>query len=234
LLKFILTTPGYLINMAKRKSDVMTELDFYQQTNEQIQLQLNEIQRLTIVKTVSYCLMTSEERSQVEYLIPNNQISSIVELYNNMDKEVYNERMHDKNFENKTWFVSGHRDVTTEEFQEHYIPLINAGLLMGDNFIVGDYEGVDIMFQNYWSSKASLSDGNITIYHMSISPRNYIQKTFDNQFRLNFQGGYHDDESRDAAMTRKSDIDLAWVREGKDKSGTARNIERRKELEEQS
>jgi hypothetical protein len=223
-----------LKNTAKRKSNIMTELDFYQETNKQIQTQLNEVQRLTIVKTVSYCLMTSEERAQVDYLIPNNQISNILSLYNNMDKEAYNERMQDKNFENKTWFVSGHRDVTPEEFQEYYIPRINAGLLMGDDFIVGDYHGVDIMFQEYWSSKASLSEGNLIIYHMLIAPRNYIQKTFDNQFRLNFKGGYRDDESRDAAMTMESDFDLAWVREGKEKSGTARNLERRKELEEQS
>jgi ribosomal protein S16 len=40
-------------------------------------------------------------------------------------------------------------------------------------------------------------------------------------------GGFATDEERDEAMTLASDVDLAWVRQGRENSGTARNIARR-------
>ena len=49
------------------------------------------------------------------------------------------------------YFVSGHRDLTKEEFEEHYVPLIQK-VLKSDifpEFIVGDWEGCDSMFLNF-------------------------------------------------------------------------------------
>ena len=43
-------------------------------------------------------------------------------------------------------------------------------------------------------------------------------------------GGFKSDEERDRAMTLASSVDIAWVRPGKENSCTAKNIERRKEL----
>ena len=46
------------------------------------------------------------------------------------------------------YFVSGHRDLTNEEFEAHYVPLIQK-VLKSDifpEFIVGDWEGCDSMF----------------------------------------------------------------------------------------
>jgi len=40
-------------------------------------------------------------------------------------------------------------------------------------------------------------------------------------------GGFTTDDERDAAMTMASDADIAWVRPGRKKSGTAKNLARR-------
>ena len=52
---------------------------------------------------------------------------------------------------------------------------------------------------------------------------------FESKF-FNTKGGFNSDEERDAAMTKDSDIDIAFVREGKRMSGTAQNIVRRHEF----
>jgi hypothetical protein len=40
-------------------------------------------------------------------------------------------------------------------------------------------------------------------------------------------GGFESDEARDAQMTLDSDLDIAWVRPGRKKSGTQKNLDRR-------
>ena len=64
-------------------------------------------------------------------------------------------------------FVSGHLDLTDEEFARHYVPLIADAVARGWRFVVGD------------------------------------------------------------AMTAASSRDIAWVRPGRERSGTARNLRRR-------
>ncbi len=119
------------------------------------------------------------------------------------------------------YFISGHRDITREEFKKYYEPKIQKVLKYDKDakFVVGDYQGVDIMAQEYIVSLGFLN--RITVYHMFDKPRNladpYIQRS----------GGYKDDIDRDSAMTRDSDFDIAFVREGKVNSGTEQNIMRR-------
>ena len=113
------------------------------------------------------------------------------------------------------YFISGHLDLTKEEFEQHYIPAIDKALSEGAGFIVGDANGTDAMAQQYLSGKTE----NVVVYHMFISPRN------NEDFVI--AGGYTSDESRDSAMTKASDADIAWVRPGREKSGTAKNLKRR-------
>lgn len=40
-------------------------------------------------------------------------------------------------------------------------------------------------------------------------------------------GGFKSDDERDSEMTRMTDYDIAWVRPGREKSGTAKNLMRR-------
>lgn len=122
----------------------------------------------------------------------------------------------------KTYFISGHRNITEEEFQKHYEDeLFNAIMDEESRFVVGDYYGADVMAQRYLKAMQVKSE-NVTIYHMFDEPRNNVG--------FPTLGGFTSDVERDTAMTEASDIDIAWVREGCENSGTAQNIERRKAL----
>jgi len=44
------------------------------------------------------------------------------------------------------------------------------------------------------------------------------------------KSGFKNDRERDIAMTQASTKDIAWVRKGREKSGTQDNINRRNEL----
>lgn len=123
----------------------------------------------------------------------------------------------------KTVFISGHLDLTAEEFKEHYAPLIDAALERGDSFVIGDaFSGADRLAQMHLSAKPVPL--KVAIYHMLEKPRYLVDGSFE------VVGGFASDNSRDKAMTLASDYDIAWVRPGREASGTARNIERRKRL----
>jgi hypothetical protein len=118
-----------------------------------------------------------------------------------------------------TAFISGHLDLTPEEFEEHYVPQIDEALQNGCLFVIGDARGCDDMAQRYiWRNGF---DDYMTIYHMLEKPRHHIG------IRARLIGGFKSDKERDAAMTNASDFDIAWVRPGREDSGTARNLQRR-------
>jgi hypothetical protein len=114
-------------------------------------------------------------------------------------------------------FVSGHLDLTDEEFATHYLPQIAGAVARGCRFIVGDARGADLLFQRH-AHAAGLA---VTVFHMFDSPRH-------NAGEFPLRGGYPSDVARDAAMTAESTLDIAWVRPGRERSGTARNLARRR------
>jgi hypothetical protein len=114
-----------------------------------------------------------------------------------------------------TYHVSGHLDLTPEEFARYYIPWIEAARA-GARFVVGDAPGADAMFIDY----AAQHELEVTVYHMFGAPRRCAPGAPT-------VGGYTTDEERDAAMTAASDADIAWVRPGREHSGTAKNLKRR-------
>ena len=124
-----------------------------------------------------------------------------------------------------TYFISGHRDITQEEFEKNYGSIIKN--IVDNNspasirFIMGDYYGVDIIAQNYLIDTLNFPPDRICVYHMFNKPRN-IHPKIENRV-----GGFSNDEERDAAMTRDSHIDIAFVRDHLKLSGTAMNILRR-------
>jgi len=117
----------------------------------------------------------------------------------------------------KTYFISGHLDLTEDEFNEHYGPIIDLALSDQDSFVIGDARGADTIAQAYLTNKTS----RVIVYHMFESPRNNVGD-------FPTIGGFRSDNERDSSMTQNSDHDIAWVRPGRKKSGTAKNIERRK------
>lgn len=118
-------------------------------------------------------------------------------------------------------FVSGHLDVSAAEFAEHYLPEINAALAAGHQFVVGDAAGADRLGQEFLAQNLLPAERNrVTVFHMFTSPRH-------NAGGFPTRGGYQSDNERDATMTAASTYDIAWVRPGREKSGTAKNIKRR-------
>lgn len=116
-----------------------------------------------------------------------------------------------------TYFISGHRNITNEEWEKYYVPRIIQAIEEPDaRFVIGDYHGVDMIAQQFLFDKGIT---NVIVYHMFDNPRN----------NAGFPtcGGFETDEERDASMTNNSDIDIAWVREGAYHSGTAQNLKRR-------
>lgn len=126
-----------------------------------------------------------------------------------------------------TYFISGHRDITDEEFEYNYEPAINYALHENPDakFIVGDYVGADIKAQNYLMDVVMIEPERVTVYHMFDSPRNKNEKI------TKTVGGFKSDEERDAAMTAASIKDIAFVRDITKISGTAQNLLRRRKLQ---
>lgn len=121
-----------------------------------------------------------------------------------------------------TYFISGHRDLTENEFEFYYIPIINQ--IISENseakFIVGDCEGCDIMSQNYLVN--IIDDiSKITVYCVGDTPRNV------NSNIIYIKNGFNNDREKDFAMTKSSFQDIAMVRNPEKWSGTGENILRR-------
>ena len=98
-----------------------------------------------------------------------------------------------------TYFISGHRDITENEFEYYYIPLINEALSENPNakFIVGDCDGVDIMAQNYLVS--IIDDiSRITVYCVGDTPKNI------NSELIYIKNGFNNEREKDTAMTNAS------------------------------
>ena len=122
------------------------------------------------------------------------------------------------------YFVSGHRNLTQEEFDNFYAPKID-NIVNGDNcasFVVGDWEGLDSMFIDYMSKFEDWEYGFITIYCVD-KPRVDYQKLHNNVC-IHCCSNY---DECDASMTKNSDFDIAWIRPGRGDSHTALNIKRR-------
>lgn len=124
----------------------------------------------------------------------------------------------------KTYFVSGHRNITEEEFVKHYEPKLWDKINEeGVSFVVGDCPGVDDMAQKYFKA---MGVNEVTVFHMFENPR------CNSGFLL--RGGFKSDVERDFAMTQASNDDVAWVRPGSERSSTAQNLERRQWIRERA
>ncbi len=130
-----------------------------------------------------------------------------------------------------TYFISGHLDLTRIEFRDHYLTQLEKTLDdPGARYVVGDApRGGDLLAQQWLLQNDVWRSARL--YHMFTEPRACAWKI---QLRGQWIGGFKTDEERDAAMTVASDVDIAWVRPGREKSGTARNLERREKAKKQA
>lgn len=134
--------------------------------------------------------------------------------------------------QDKVAFISGHRDITEEEFQKNYVPAIMKHAVESGWFIVGDCDGCDKMAAQYIGGIAQVLSQpiHLTIFHMYDTPRFEIElnNPRNPESSVDYIGYYETDIERDSAMTAASDFDIAFIRnKSKRKSGTAQNILRR-------
>ena len=133
------------------------------------------------------------------------------------------------------YFVSGHRDLTKEEFEKHYIPKIKYVLRedYDPHFVVGDWEGCDSMFIDFIKGDIG-SSCKLSIFHTENFPRvapgnikseDKLYEIYSEDHINLIKCNTYDD--CDFFMTMESDFDIAWIREGRKDSHTALNIKRR-------
>src|SRR5579862_8027414 len=137
-------------------------------------------------------------------------------------------------------FVSGHVNITPEEFALHYVPKLSIALAKGDDFVVGCANGADRMALE-WLHKAGIFGERVTVYGYEKSLTTMAER-MDYFSSLGFKTvvGFSSYTSRDAQMTADSDYDIAWVRPPEEckkllgenynpnrKSGTELNLIRR-------
>lgn len=143
-------------------------------------------------------------------------------------------------------FISGHLDLTKEQFKEHYVPKLDKAITAGHDFVVGSARGADSMALDYLLDHCP-DTKRITVY---IHSRNKTlqQKLVNRITKLGIKSirGFKSDTCRDAACTQASTYDIAWVRPKEDTakllgdkydpnglSGTEQNLMRRKAQEQQ-
>lgn len=92
------------------------------------------------------------------------------------------------------YFISGHLDISEDEFNRHYKSKIDMAIDSKGTFVIGDAKGVDFM---------AASRGIIaTVYHTRNAPLHYVAPH-------RAKGGYANQNDKNAAMTAYSDSDIA-------------------------
>ena len=126
-----------------------------------------------------------------------------------------------------TYFISGHRDLTQEEFDKHYAPILEKVLKEDWNcdFVIGDWVGCDKMALEFILSQPYYYN-SIEIFYVDkvrIRPFGEHISNFERLYVVS-RSTYDD---CDESMTKFSDFDIAWIRPGREDSHTAMNIKRR-------
>ncbi|AGF85328.1 hypothetical protein QJ854_gp454 [Moumouvirus goulette] len=137
------------------------------------------------------------------------------------------------------YFISGHTDLTEQEFNLLYRNIIIEATTNPDNkFVMGNAPGVDFMAQKLLIEILGNDAYNrITVFHRGNDPGTIADP------KLKTKGGFKSHNEKDAAMTMISDIDIAFVRSFEESkklygekfnsnriSGTQKNILRRQKL----
>lgn len=119
----------------------------------------------------------------------------------------------------KTVMVSGHTDLSKEEFDTYYVPELKASIAKGESFVVGGADGCDKMTQEFLSNYPEV---NATIYDKGTQKNVHCS-------RFGHINGFASYPLRDKAMTEASYRDIAYLHQyGGAASGTGANLLRRK------
>jgi hypothetical protein len=97
--------------------------------------------------------------------------------------------------------ISGHIDITEEEFFTFYIPQIRKCMELDYRFLVGGSNGTDKMAQLYLKSA---NYKKVTVYDRLQEDSRYWDE-------FEHKGGFKSYPERDACMTKNSDGDIAFL-----------------------
>jgi len=137
-------------------------------------------------------------------------------------------------------FCSGHVNLTSQEFEQHYQPKLEEAIAKEHHFVVGSSPGADTMVLDFLINRL-MESSRIKVYLFERnSGRDQQCRERYTSLGIPFQFGFNSYTSRDAQMTKDSTYDIAWVRplaeskkllgsdfNPKRISGTQRNLDRR-------
>jgi len=140
----------------------------------------------------------------------------------------------------KIAFISGHTNLSSVEFEKHYLASIQEAIINGDSFVIGCANGADSLALQYLLAQG-VAPSRITIFVYERWPaaqEAHLERSKKTGAQV--QTGFQSYSERDAKMTSVSDYDIAWVRPAEEAkkllgeaykpgkiSGTQRNLERR-------
>lgn len=110
-----------------------------------------------------------------------------------------------------TYFISGHINLSQDEFLVHYVPKLNQVINSKNKFVMGNAQGGDTLGLDYLLTHG-VSPKSITIYYHGFNPSHPRNKDYYRSMGLNLIDGFKSYTERDSAMTYASNIDIAWVR----------------------
>lgn len=135
-------------------------------------------------------------------------------------------------------FISGHRNISEEEFETHYKSKIDHFIHWINHsdsylnspkkltFYIGDCDGCDKMAINYIISKLSR---NIKLVICSLKEpfEGQIDYSLCSNDNITVIKEFDTHEDRDTYMTVNTNYDILWIRQNEWGSGTAQNFVRR-------
>ena len=101
----------------------------------------------------------------------------------------------------RVFFISGHMNLTKNEFDLHYKSEIDKSINEGGTYVIGNAKGADTMALDYLLYKG-IDPKNITIYFYNRYGNKYSKKYIDRG--VNLIRGFSGYTSRDAEMTKDS------------------------------
>lgn len=109
------------------------------------------------------------------------------------------------------YFISGHINLTQDEFLTHYVPTLDQIINPTNKFVMGNAHGGDTMGLDYLLENG-ISPKSITIYYHGFDKNHPRNRDYYRSKGLNLIDGFKSYTERDSAMTYSSDIDIAWIR----------------------
>lgn len=116
-------------------------------------------------------------------------------------------------------FISGHMDITPEQFIKHYHDLLDSALAQDHHFVMGDAKGVDASALAYLLAQKDIYPNILQRITVHLSRPGQLAmyqamgvRTVCTSERYDKRNPRARHLNRDVGMTQASDYDILWVR----------------------